>query len=139
MNNPNSSEQKALYDKLQKEGMDKKQAALFAGYAPNTPDQPTKKITKALERNNVTDDRLAKTIDEGLSATDKLGKKDHTAIVKYLSIAGKWLGYEKSSLTMAVGLNVAGQVTDPNKLGDAIRVIEAELISREQNGPEQPA
>ena len=79
----------------------------------------------------MTDDKLAKVVKEGLEAQNRFGGKDHNAIVKYLGLAGKWLGYEKDSINMQVGLNFQGQVTDPSRLGEAIKIIEAEILNRD--------
>lgn len=136
--NPGSKheEQKALFEKLKKDGMDSKQAAVFAGYSPETrtEDRPSKRISKALQAKGVNDDVLAETIKAGLEAKTRFNTPDHNSITKYLALAGKWLGYEKDNLSVQVGLNIAGQVTDPNKLNESMRIIEAEIVSREDNG-----
>ena len=142
-----SDEKKAAYDKMVKEGVPKQDASLMAGYAPGTKDmdKPTKKIQKALEKAGVNDDKLAKVIKDGLEAENRFGSADHNARAKYLGIAGKWLGYEKDALSVQVGLNYQGQVTDPSRLADAIKLVEAEINGRTiidvtpNNGPEQKA
>lgn len=129
-----SEEKRAAYDKMVKSGMPAKDASLMAGYSPNANlEKPTKKIGKALEKAGVTDDKLAKAVKEGLEAQNRFGGKDHNAIVKYLGLAGKWLGYEKDSINMQVGLNFQGQVTDPSRLGEAIKIIEAEILKRDND------
>ena len=132
-------EQKALFDKLTGEGMDKKQAALFAGYSPETrpEERPSKRIAKALQVKGVNDDKLAETIRNGLDAKTRFDTPDHNAITKYLALAGKWLGYEKDNLSVQVGLNVSGQVIDPNKLNESMRIIEAEIVQREHEGTKE--
>ena len=130
-----SEEQKALFTKLTAEGMDKKQAALFAGYSPETrlEDRPSKRISRSLSSKGVNDDKLAETIKNGLDAKTRWDTPDHNAITKYLALAGKWLGYEKDNLSVQVGLNLSGQVIDPNKLSESMRIIEAEIVDRGEN------
>ena len=113
--------------------MDKRDAALFAGYSPtNIPeDRPSKRISTALQGAGVTDDRLAKVVSDGLDAKNRFGTIDHNAVTKYLALVGKWLGFDKDTISVQVGLNFAGQVTDPQKLKDAIKIIEAEIVNRE--------
>lgn len=129
-----SNEKQAAYEALVKKGIPSKDASLMAGYSPLVnQDRPTKKIAKALEKAGVTDDRLAKAVREGLEAKNRFGGSDHNAIVKYLGIAGKWLGHEKESVNLQVGLNFQGQVTDPSRLADAIKLVEAEINGRDSD------
>ena len=131
-----NDEQHKAFEVLVKKGMSSREAAVFSGYSPTntrTPDKPTRRITKALERNNVNDDRLAKTLERGLDAATRAGSLDHNAITKYLSLAGKWLGYEREpQVSLALGLNIDGTINDLQSLKDAVTVIEAEVVAREQ-------
>lgn len=135
-----SEEKRAAYEKMVKDGMPPKDASLMAGYSPDSRlDKPTKKIAKALEKAGVTDDKLARVVKDGLEAKNRFGSADHNAITKYLGIAGKWLGHEKESISVQMGINFQGQVTDPSRLTEAIKIIEAEIVSRgEPQKPNEP-
>lgn len=127
------SEQKEFYETLKEKGMSKVDARLMAGYSPtsNNMDSPNKKIRKALET-KVSYDRLAQKIDEGLEAVNSRGTPDHRSRQGYLTLAGKWLGLDKeASLSLAVGLSLQGQVVDASTLKQALEIIDAELVERE--------
>lgn len=129
-------ERKEAFRELKKKGLDDVEAATFAGYKPGyVPDtRPGKKIQKALEEKGVTDELIAEKVKDGLDATNRFGSKDHNAITKYLSLVGKWLGYEKADFQVSIGLSASGEVRHPDKLKEAIEIIETEITSRECEG-----
>ena len=81
----------------------------------------------------MTEDKIAETISVGLEAKSRFGLPDHNAITKYLALIGKWVGYEKDhQLIVAMGVDSKGAVKDPERLKEAIQIIEAELVTRDE-------
>lgn len=73
------------------------QAMIAVGYAPATAKTPrqitqSKGFLQILEEAGVTDDRISRVIDEGLSA-DKAGEPDHNTRHKFLETAVKLKGH----------------------------------------------
>lgn len=128
------SDQKDLYLELVKKGLDTKESARLAGYKEGyvPEERPSKRISKALRKKGVTDDKIAETVAEGLEAQNRFGTADHNARTKYLALLSKWLGYEKDAINVIIGLNSTGQIVDAEKVNEAIRVLEAELVGRDE-------
>lgn len=143
------SDQKELFQELVKKGLDSKEAARLAGYKEGyvPEERPSKRISKALRRRGITDDKIADTMAQGLEAQTRFNTPDHNARTKYLNLLSKWLGYEKDAINVIIGLNQSGQIVDSEKVNEAIRVLEAELVGRdsvespvnEQKGPSEPS
>lgn len=126
------SDQKQLFLELVKKGLTSKEAARLAGYKEGylPEERPSKRISKALQKRGVTDDKIAEVVSNGLDASNRFGP-DHNARTKYLALVSKWLGYEKDAINLIIGLNQAGGIVDAQKVNDAIQILEAELVDRE--------
>lgn len=90
---PLSPTRRRLYKKYRLEGYSSYAAAIKAGYskssARNAGRDLNRKIdfSKEMEIAGITDRKLAELLNEGLNAKDLHGMPDHTARVKYLTLA----------------------------------------------------
>lgn len=132
------------FTSLTKKGLPEDGAKLLAGYGPDTnPKKPSKAIVKALDDAGVTDKLVADTTAEGLKAQNRFGSPDHNSRTKYLALVAKWKGYDRDDpIAIAIGLNISGTSADIEKVKEAITVIDAEIIEREDKesedgGPEK--